>query len=62
METLSSQASPILSRGGEHRESREKREGELDLMCSFAERDQDGFIPLSLKANGLAMDDLEDKL
>lgn len=62
METLSSPASPILSKGGEHRESRENREGELDLMCSFAERDQEGFIPLSLKAKGLAMDDLEDKL
>lgn len=62
METLSSHASPILSKGGEHRESRENREGELDLMCSLAERDQEGFIPLSLKAKGLAMDDLEDKL
>lgn len=31
-------------------------------MCSFADRDQEGFIPLSLKAKGLAMDDLEDKL
>lgn len=59
---MSSQASPILSRGGEQRESREKREGELDLMCSFAERDQEGLIPLSLKAKGLAMDDLEDRL
>lgn len=59
---MSSQHSPILSRGGEHRESREKRDGELDLMFSFAARDQDGLIPLSLSANGLAMDDLEDKL
>lgn len=62
MDTLSSQASPIFSRGGEHRESREKRDGELDLICSFAERDQEGFIPLSLNAKGLAMEDLEDKL
>lgn len=62
METLSSQASPIFSRGGEHRESREKREGELDLVFSFAARDQEGFIPLSLNAKGLAIDDLEDKL
>lgn len=62
METLSSPASPILSRGGEHRESKEKREGELDLIWSLAERDQEGFIPLSQKARGLAIDDLEDKL
>ena len=40
----------------------EKREGELDLMCSLAARDQEGFIPLSLRAKGLAMDDLEDRL
>lgn len=59
---MSSQDSPILSRGGEHRESREKRDGELDLMFSLAARDQDGLIPLSLKAKGLARDDLEDKL
>lgn len=62
METLSSQDSPILSRGGEHRESREKRDGELDLMFSLAARDQDGLMPLSLKARGLAMDDLEEEL
>lgn len=65
MDTLSLQASPlspILSKGGEERESREKREGELDLIWSLAERDQEGFMLLSLKARGLAMDDLEDKL
>lgn len=59
---MSSQDSPILSRGGEQRESREKRDGELDLMFSFAARDQEGLMPPSLKAKGLAMDDLEDKL
>lgn len=59
---MSSQHSPILSRGGEQRESREKRDGELDLMFSLAARDQDGLIPLSLNAKGLAMDDLEDEL
>lgn len=62
MDTLSSHDSPILSRGGEHRESREKRDGELDLMFSLAARDQEGLTPLSLKAKGLATDDLEDEL
>lgn len=62
MDTLSSQASPILSRGGEERESKENREGELDLICSFCDRDQEGFDPFSLKARGLVTDDLEDKL
>lgn len=62
MDTLSSQASPILSSGGEERESNEKREGELDLIWSLADNDQEGFIPFSLKASGLAMEDLEDKL
>lgn len=62
MDTLSSQDSPILSRGGEHRESREKRDGELDRTFSLAARDQDGLIPLSLKARGLVMDDLEEEL
>lgn len=62
MDTLSSQASPILSRGGEERESKEKREGELDLIWSLADSGQESFVPFSLKANGLAMEDLEDKL
>ncbi len=46
----------------EERESKENREGELDLICSFCDRDQEGFIPFSLKARGLVTDDLEDKL
>lgn len=52
----------MRSSGGEQRESREKRDGELERMFSLAARDQDGLMAPSLKARGLAMDDLEDEL
>lgn len=63
VETLSSTASPILSRVGEEEwDSREKREGELERRWSLVERDQEGFEPFSLRARGLAMLEREEKV
>lgn len=65
METLSSAASPIFSRVEAEvctGESPEKRDGELERNCSFAESDHDGLTPFSLTASGLVTEDLDDKL
>lgn len=65
METLSSPASPILSRVEADPwigESPEKREGELERICSLADRDQEGRMQFSLTAKGLVTEDLDDKL
>lgn len=65
MDTLSSPASPILSRVEADPwigESPEKREGELERICSLADRDQEGRMQFSLTAKGLVTEDLDDKL
>lgn len=62
---MSSAASPIFSRVEAELwtgESPEKREGELERMCSLADRDQDGLMQFSLTARGLVTEDLDDKL
>lgn len=60
---LVSATSPILSSVGEDEwDSREKREGELERSWSLAEWDQDGLLPFSLSASGLAMEDLEENV
>lgn len=43
-------------------ESPENREGELERICSLADRDQEGLMQLSLTAKGLVTEDLDDKL
>lgn len=58
-----STTSPIISSVGEDEwDSREKREGELERSWSLAEWGQDGLVPFSLSANGLAMEDLEENV
>lgn len=55
-----SATSPILSSvWDEEWDSTEKREGELERSWSLAEWDQEGFVPFSLSASGLAIEDLE---
>jgi hypothetical protein len=43
-------------------ESPENREGELERICSLADRDQEGLMQFSLTAKGLVTEDLHDKL
>lgn len=43
-------------------ESPEKREGELERICSLADRDQEGLMQFSLTAKGLVTEDRADKL
>lgn len=65
METLSSSASPIFSKVEAEvwiGESPENREGELERICSLADKDQEGLMQLSLTAKGLVTEDLDDKL
>lgn len=65
METLSSAASPIFSKVEAELwigESPEKREGELERICSLADSDQEGLRQFSLTAKGLVTEDLDDKL
>lgn len=57
-----STTSPILSSVGEEWDSSENLEGELERSWSLAEWDQDGFDPFSLRASGLAIEDLEENV
>lgn len=65
MDTLSSAASPIFSRVEAELwmgESPEKREGELERICSLADRDQEGRMQFSFTTRGLVTEDLQDRL
>lgn len=62
---MSSAASPIFSRAEAELwmgESPEKRDGELERICSFADSGQDGLTQFSPTASGLLTDDRDDRL